>query len=90
MLRIIIKQKKDTELETVFKVLYDIASIPKGSWRIKYQIAEMFPSFCEIMSPDQVQDKVLPILEKLIVDAEAEVRSEALHTMISVGRKCDS
>lgn len=33
---------------------------------------------------------MLPLLEKLIVDSEYEVRSEALHTMIHVGWKCDS
>lgn len=29
------------------------------------------------------------MLEKLIVDTDAEVRSEALHRMSTVGKKCD-
>jgi len=66
-------------LDTIFTSLQTIVST-KGSWWIKYTISELMPKMVEVMNTEQVEKYLLGMLiEKLIIDPEAEVRSETLH-----------
>ena len=48
LIRMLIARNDISQAEQIFASLLELTQI-KGGWRIKFQIAEMFPQFCDLM-----------------------------------------
>ncbi len=59
-----------------------------GSWRLRFAVAEILPSLAETAGKKYTDEHFVGMLEKLIEDSEAEVRSEALNAIPKVGKIC--
>jgi len=73
--------------ETMLQALNDSIR-GTGSWRLRFSVAEILPELADTVQRAITDDHIVPMLEALLSDTEAEVRSEALNSIPAVGKVC--
>ena len=82
-------KNQDIKLEDSILNSIEEAIKIKGSWRLKYAVAELLPELSWTIGRSLSDEHLIPVLEKLLTDSEQEVRSEALVAITEVGKVCD-
>eukprot|EP00826_Nyctotherus_ovalis_P011503 TRINITY_DN12991_c0_g4_i2.p1 TRINITY_DN12991_c0_g4~~TRINITY_DN12991_c0_g4_i2.p1 ORF type:complete len:546 (+),score=171.58 TRINITY_DN12991_c0_g4_i2:395-2032(+) len=84
----LIVQLKNKEVSETLLASMKAAIADSKAWRLRFTLAEITPSILESLSSPSITEYVLPWIAALLIDTEAEVRSQSLLALPSLSKHC--